>query len=156
MPVSVLYNANLLPTGCDMVGIRVYQTILNGVINNFPLRRPTVPYQVLDIFANNDRQLRLLVRDPELNVVDLTGATCVFTVKELPTDTVPVIELSTAVPAEGMIGAADEGEAFFFLVPADTASLTIEQYVWDVRVTAADGKTYTVCNGLFNLLQTVG
>jgi hypothetical protein len=150
MSLEVFYQTNQLPQ-CDLYGIRVYETKLCGIINNCPLRRKAVPFLHIDIFKDNDRQMRIYVRDPDLNVVDLTGATCILSVKETKSSTTYAFQLSTDVPAEGMIGAADEGEAFFFIVPATTADLSPCQYIYDVTVIAADGKQYTVVEGYLNL-----
>ena len=43
-----------------------------------------------------------------------------------------------------------------YLVPADTSALDIRQYVFDVRVTLATGKVYTVLDGTIDLQQPVG
>lgn len=151
MSLEVIYNSNLLPQ-CDLYGIVVLEQELCGIINNCPLRRRAVPFLHIDIFKDNDRQLRFYARDPNLNVIDLTGATCVFSVKELKEDTSFVLQLSTAVAGEGMIGAADEGEAFFFIKPSDTAAMAAPcQYIYDVQVTLANGKIYTTVEGYMNL-----
>ncbi len=154
MPVEVLYPASRMPV-CDLVGIVVAETKMCGVINNCPLRRRAVPYYPIDLYQNNDRRLRVYIRDGDLNIIDLTGATVVFTVKLSKSDVTPVIQKSTAVPAEGMIGSADEGECFFFILPADTVDLDICQYVYDVKATLADGNSYTTVEGVLNLLQPV-
>lgn len=155
MAIEVLYDPSKLPQ-CDLLGILTKETKICGIINNCPGRREPVPFTTIDLFADNDRQLRLLVRNGNLQIIDLTGATAVFTVKLRKSDTVPIFTKSTAIVGEGMIGAADEGEAFFFIEPSDTDSLDICQYVWDVTVTLSDGKVYTVSSGLLNLLQPVG
>jgi len=108
----------------------------------------------MDLYQNNNRRLRVYVRDGSLNIVNLTDAVCVFTVKDHKGGSV-IIQKSTAVPAEGMIGSADQGECFFFILPADTATLDDCQYVYDVRVTLVDGNTYTVVEGVLNLLEPV-
>lgn len=154
MAIEVLYDPSKLPQ-CDLLGILTKETKICGIINNCPGRRNAVPFSTIDLYAANDRQLRVLVRDGNLQIIDLTGATVVFTVKLRSSDATPVITKSTAIASEGMIGAADEGEAFFFIVPSDTDSLDICQYVWDVTVTLSDGKSYTVATGLLNLLQPI-
>ena len=154
MSLEVIYNSDLLPK-CDLYGIVEFETKLCGIINNCPQRRKPVPFIIMDLFSDNNRQLRFFARDASLNVVDLTGATCILTVKESKSSTTPVIQKSTAVPGEGMIGAADEGEAFFFIVPADTVSLAHCQYVYDVTVILADGNIYTTVEGYLNLKQPV-
>jgi len=154
MPIEVLYNANLLPQG-DIMGVLKSETKLYGRINRRPLRRKSVPYDSFDIYAGNNRQLRVLVRDEDLNVIDITGATAVFTVKTTKSAASASISKSTAVSGEGQIGAADEGEIFFFLVPADTSSLDVRQYVFDVKVTLSSGNAYTVVEGVVNLIEAV-
>lgn len=154
MPIETLYDTSSLPP-CDLVGILTAEMQLYGIINNCPLRRRAVPFYSMDLYANNNRRLRVYIRDGDLNIVDLTGATCLFTVKMLKADAVLTIQKSTAVPAEGQIGSADQGECFFYILPADTASLAIAQYVYDVSVELADGNQYTTVEGVLNLLQPV-
>jgi hypothetical protein len=154
MPIEVLYDTSSLPE-CDLVGILIAETELCGIINNCPLRRRAVPFYPMDLYANNNRRLRVYIRDGDLNIVDLTGATCVFTVK-LTKDGAVIIQKSTAVAGEGQIGSADQGECFFYIVPSDTSALDIAQYVFDVKVTLADGNSYTTVEGVLNLLQPVG
>ena len=134
MPVEVLYDANQLHPD-DLLGELIAQCRFTGIINNHPIRRRAVPYEAIEMYADNDRTFRVYVKDGELNIIDLTGATGVFTVKVTKESASAVITKSTAVPAEGAIGAADEGEMFFYIVPADTAALDIRQYVFDVTVT---------------------
>lgn len=152
--LEVLYDIDQLPQG-DIMGVLVKETKIYGRINAKPLRSRSVPCESFDIYAGNNRQLRVLVRDDDLNVIDITGATGVFTVKTTKSATSASIQKSTAVSGEGQIGAADEGEMFFFLVPADTSSLDIRQYVFDVKVTLSNGKAYTVVEGVVNLIEAV-
>lgn len=139
---------------CDLNGSLVSETKMNGVINNYPVRRAAVPYFSIDMYLSDDRTFRVFVKTPDLNIVDLTGATGVMTVKTSKGGSV-IISKSTAVPSEGQIGAADEGEMFFFFVPADTSSLDARQYVFDVSVTLSNGKKYTILDGVMNLIQPV-
>lgn len=154
MLIEVLYDTGSLPE-CDLVGVVTAETQFCGVINNCPLRRREVPFYPLDLYQDNNRRLRVYIRDGDMNIVDLTGATCVFTVKLTKEDALPVIQKSTAVSGEGEIGSADQGECFFYIVPADTSGLDIAQYVFDVTVTLSDGNVYTSVEGVLNLLQRV-
>ena len=114
-----------------------------------------MPYVKFDLYAGSNRRLRVYIKTGDLQIVDLTGATCIFTMRDTKDDPI-VIQKSTANPTEGMIGAADEGEAFFFLVPSDTDALNICQYVFDVSVTLASGEIYkSTVEGVINLLQPV-
>lgn len=146
-------NKQLHP--CDLLGILVRETQLVGIINNFPLRRRAVPYDAIDLYAGNKRRLRVYIKDANLNIINLTGAVCVFSFRQ--TKTGPIIfQKHTNVPAEGMIGSADQGECFFYILPADTANLDIAQYVFDVTVTLTGGDgPYTTVEGVVNLHQPV-
>lgn len=155
MPIDVLYDYSSLPEA-DLVGILKAETVLNGVVNNLPLRRRAVPHCNIDLYKSNNRRLRCYVRDGDLNIIDLTGAVAVFTVKESKNSTTTSLQKSTSVSGEGQIGSADEGECFFFIVPSDTSGLSVGQYVYDVKVTLSSGKVYTVVEGVLNLLQSVG
>ena len=154
--VQVWYDPTQLHPG-ELTGILVAETQLCGIVNDRPVRwrRNKVPYEKIELYADNDRTLRVFVKDGELNIIDLTGATLVLTVKETKGGSV-VFQKSTSNPSEGAIGAADEGEAFFYIVPSDTASLDIRQYVYDVEVTLSTAKKYTVLEGIIDLLQPVG
>ena len=115
-----------------------------------------MPFEPMDIYANNDRTLRVYVKTPDLNIVNLTGAQGLLTVKTDKEATASVIAKTTASGPQGAIGSPDQGEMFFYIVPADTASLSIRQYVYDVKVTLATGKKYTVIEGVINLIDPVG
>jgi hypothetical protein len=150
MSLEVFYSTASLPQ-CDLYGIVEVEQKLCGIINNCPLRRRAVPFLTIDLFRDNDRRLRFFARDADLNIVDLTGATCIFSVKESKSATSFVLQKSTANAGEGMIGSADEGEAFFFIEPTDTVALDAGQYVYDVQVILSDGKQYTSVEGYLNL-----
>jgi hypothetical protein len=154
MPI-VLFDASKLHPD-DLTGILQYETQLCGIVNNYPVGRSAVPYEPMDIYANNDRTLRVYIKTPELNIVNLTGAQGLLSVKTDKDATSPVITKSTDIGSEGAIGSPDQGEMFFYLVPLDTASLSIRQYVYDVKVTLTTGKKYTVLEGVINLLEPVG
>jgi hypothetical protein len=149
MPI-VLYDASKLHPD-DLNGILVSEKILCGIVNNYPIGRTAVPFEAIDMYANNDRTFRVFVKTPDLNIVNLTGATAVLTIKEKKTDTTNVLVKSTSVAAQADFGARDEGEIFFYIVPEDTATLAIQQYVYDVKVTLQSGKKYTVIEGVLNL-----
>jgi hypothetical protein len=154
MPI-VLYDASQLHPD-DLNGILESETQLCGIVNNYPVRRSAVPFEPMDIYANDDRTLRVYVKTPDLNIVNLTGAQGLLTVKTDKDATSAVITKTTASETQGEIGSADQGEMFFYLVPTDTASLPIRQYVYDVKVTLSTGKKYTVLEGVINLIAPVG
>lgn len=148
MPV-VLFDASALHPD-DLTGILESVTQLCGVVNNYPVGRAAVPFESMDLYASSDRTLRVYVKTPDLNIVDLTSATGVLTIKTDKDATVPSLVRS------GVVGSADQGEMFFYLVPADTAPLAIRQYVYSIKITLSSGKVYTVLEGVINLLQPVG
>ena len=139
----------------ELLGVLVARTNAVGIIDNKPVRRRAVPYTKFDLYSGDDRELRVYVKDGDLDIINLTGATVVLTVKKTKGGAV-LFSKSTANPTEGTIGSPDEGEAIFYIVPADTSSLdSPDQYVYDVEVTTAAGKKYTVLEGLINLLEPV-
>jgi len=151
MPI-VLYDASKLHPD-DLNGILVSEKILCGIVNNYPIGRTAVPFESIDMYANNDRTFRVFVKNPDLNIVDLTDAIGVLTIKEKKNDTSNVLIKSTNIKGEGELGSRDEGEMFFYLVPTDTEDLSIQQYVYDINVTLKSGKRYTVIEGVLNLQQ---
>jgi hypothetical protein len=154
MPV-VLFKANVLHPN-DLTGILEFETQMCGVVNNYPVGRSAVPFETINLYANSDRTLRVYIKTPELNIVNLAGATGVLTVKTDKKAVVSAIVKSTSDPSQGAIGSADQGEMFFYLVPSDTEPLDIRQYVFDVKVTLSTGKSYTVLEGVINLEEPVG
>ena len=140
----------------DIPGELVWQSVFLGVAQNYPIKAFTVPYYALFLYAGDNRSLRVYVKDPDLNIINLTGAVGRLYVKTNHSATTATITKATDIAGQGAIGTADEGEMFFYLVPSDTATLTIQQYVFSIRVTLATGKTYTVTDGVINLKQPVG
>lgn len=154
MPVVLFDPSQLHPD--DLTGILIFEVQMCGIVNNYPVGRHAVPFQPVDLFANNDRTFRVFVKTPDLNIVNLTGAQGVLTVKTDKNATSPVFQKSTMVGSQGAIGSPDQGEMFFYIVPSDTANLDIRQYVFDVRTTLSTGKSYTVLEGVMNLDKPVG
>jgi hypothetical protein len=150
MRVDVYYEDKFLSNN-DILGILTEETKLYGNTST----EDVMNYSNIDIYANNDRRLRVVIRTPELQIVNLQNATGVLTVKVTKKDTSFVFQKNTSNPEEGMIGAADEGECFFFIKDIDTKNIKTGQYIYDIRVTLADGKSYTVVDGVMNLLMPV-
>lgn len=150
MGIEAIYSTSELHPD-DLLGILIYETKLCGIINNHPIRRKPVPYEAIDLFAKNDRTLVVYVKTEDLDVINITGATGVLTIRENKESISPVITKSTAVAGQGQIGAANKGEMYFYIVPADTTNLAIRQYTFDVTVTLSTGKKYTVLDGVINL-----
>ncbi len=138
----------------NLMGMLIKKTLLCGIINNYPIRRLAVPFESIDMYLNNNREIRVYIKDPELNIVNVSGATGIFTLKQ--TKDKPVIfSKSTAISGQGTIGSPDQGELIFYIKPEDTIDLDSRQYVFDVRLILGSGDTYTVLEGVINLQQPV-
>jgi hypothetical protein len=156
MAIEVLYDLKSL-TPFDLIGELVRETQLTGVTLNSPVGGKQVPYVPFEMYQANDRLIRVYVRDQNLDIVDITGANGLFTVKETKAGPV-VFQKETDNPNEGLIGAADEGEMFFIIKPEDTESLDIEksdQFVYDVLIQLANGNKYTILEGTLLIRQRV-
>ena len=154
MGIEALYDMTKMHP-YDLNGILVVEDKMCGIVNNYPPRRNAVPYETIELYSNNNRTLRVYVKTPELNVINVAGAVGVLTIKTTKDSMLPTITKSTAIPAQGAIGSPDQGEMFFYILPADTANIDIRQYVFDVKVTLSTGKVYTILEGVINLQQSL-
>lgn len=153
MPMVLFDASQLYPD--DITGILVFENQFCGIINNYP-RRSAVATASIDMYSNNDRTFRVFVKTADLDIVNLTSAVGTMTVKKEVTSAIPILTKSTVNPDEGQIGAADQGEMFFYFVPADTEELEARQYVFDIKITLSNGKSYTIFEGYINLVKSVG
>ena len=152
MGVEAIYDTSDLRPN-DLLGILIDETKMTGLVNAYPVAGGcAMPFTALDIYANNNRTLTVYVKTADLNIVDITSAVAILTVKVSKESTSPDIVKSTAIAGQGAIGAANKGELYFYLVPADTVNMAIRQYVYDVTITLATGKKYTVLEGVINLI----
>lgn len=87
-----------------------------------------------------------------LRVVDVTGSSCVLTVKA-STAAGAVVLVSKA---GGIINApGTDGQIRITLEPADTENLTPGKFVYDVQVTLSGGEVYTVLKDEFEIRADV-
>jgi len=112
-------------------------------------------FKSLGLYAGSDKTYKAVVLDRQLNPINVYGAVGVMSWKRIKEDTTFVLQKHTNVPSEGSIGAPDQGELLFYIVPDDTDALEIRQYVFDVKLTLPTGKTYTVAEGTIQLRQPV-
>ena len=110
----------------DLQGILITKTDMYGMVNNHPVGRDAVPYESIDMYAKNNRTFRVYVKDADLNVVNVAGCTAIFTFKKTKSDAA-LSAKSTAVVGQGAIGSPDQGELIFYILPADTVNLDIQQ-----------------------------
>lgn len=132
----------------DLNGILVYETVVCGKINMYPATREggKMAVENFNIVKGNDRTVRVFVKTHDLDIIDLTGAVGVLSLRTEREES-PVVELITTDSEQGRIGAADEGELIFYLSSGVTATLEGRQYLYDVTVTLDNGKKYTVLAG---------
>jgi len=149
MPSDYYNLDNLHPY--DLYGILKVEDILTGYAIDYPLEAYKMPFATINMGKGDNRTLRIYIKDSDLNAIDITGATAVLTVKTSLRDGTTLFTRSTANAGEGTIGSADEGELFFYLVPANTSSLDYSQVAFFVRITLSNAKTYSVLSGVINL-----
>jgi hypothetical protein len=103
------------------------------------------PVNAVEVIRGTSRTLALHVTDVAGDNTDLTGGRVVFTVKCKIEDEQNTIQKDSDVgPAEVEIVAAKEGRAEIKLVPADTRSLSLGKYVFDVWVVLVGGERHLV------------
>lgn len=110
-----------------------------------PLQAITIlPENALILIRGVSKTLELVVTDAEGKAVDLTGGKVVMTVKGTVSDTNPLIQKSSDVPTQAELTVPREGKAKIYLVPADTQTLAIKSYVFDVWLVLSSGKRFAV------------
>lgn len=112
--------------------------------------RSAMEYKNLFLTIGDTKQYVCYVKDRNLNPIDISDTVCTFKAWE-DTDEDPVIELETNVAGEGTIGAADQGEFYFYFQPATTSSLSEQQYPFIITIDFPSGAHYTVANGVLQL-----
>lgn len=85
----------------------------------------------------------------KLVVVDLTGATATLSVKKKLSDSEYLLQV------EGVIDNGPLGQASFELAPSDTEEVETGKWTYDVQVTLANDKVYTVLLDRFELKPEV-
>jgi hypothetical protein len=122
---------------------------------------PKMEDQRIQMYLRDDRTLSLVINDHNDDPVDLTGAKVTFTVKEKmgdPDDQAVFQKKNTEAgggPSEINVINPTGGSAEIYIVPADTEDVNPGNYMWDVQVTLANGKTYTVLRGRVTFKEDV-
>lgn len=133
----------------QLVGLVRSSQVVIGILKE---EGPLMPLEVNNItmFLRDDRTLSVTVNEENGDPVNLTNAKLWFTVKQRATDldTQALIRKKTASAGgsddEIDITDATGGRAEVYIVPADTLNMNPGTYIYDVQVTLANGKTYTV------------
>lgn len=122
---------------------------------NLEERNMAIPTIIL--YQGNNDTYRFSVREynPDVDlydseILDLTGATCLFEVKDKP-DGTTIFTKSTANPSEGLISDPSGGECEFYIVPGDSNIIDVRQYDFYLKVELSNGKLYTAFYGKLNL-----
>ena len=96
-------------------------------------------------YKGRNMDYTLTIKDQDAVPVPLGGATVKFMVKEKLTDTDANAKItkSSATPTQITIDSPTSGIVTVFLVPADTQSLTVRDYYWDIYVVTSTLKEYS-------------
>jgi len=115
----------------------------------------------IQMYLRDDRTLSLTINDSDDDPVDLTDAKLYFTVKTKMSDpdTSAIFQKKNAAAGGGdteiKVTDATGGAAEIYVVPADTEDVNPGNYMWDVQVILANGKTYTVLRGRVTFKEDV-
>jgi hypothetical protein len=113
------------------------------------------------MYTREDRTLTLNLKYPDGEPTDLTDAKGIFTVKEKSSDGDDAAIFQKRTLSAG--GSDDEfdftnpegGKAEIYIVPEDTLTVTPGIYLWDIRITLANQKTYTVLRGRISFKDSI-
>jgi len=113
------------------------------------------------MFIRDNRTLSVSAAYEDGSATDLTGAKMWFTVKQRSSDPDANALISKKNTAAGggdseiRVTDAAAGRAEVYIVPDDTENMDPGIYVYDVQVTLADGKTYTIVRDRITLKEDV-
>jgi len=103
-----------------------------------------LPENSLEVIRGTSKTLELTVTDDAGKAVDLTGARIIFTVKQVITESLPLIQKTSDTPTQAEITVPREGKARIYLQPNDTQGLEAIEYVFDVWLILTSGKRFAV------------
>lgn len=103
-----------------------------------------LPENSLSITRGTSKTIELIVTDCAGKAANLTGAKVVLTVKDTSSAQTPLIQKNSDFPAQAEITFPRLGKARFYMFPADTQTLALKQYTFDVWVILASGERYAV------------
>lgn len=129
---------------------------LTGFIENPSNRSDRTMTNTIELFQRDSRILKIYIKDQDLNVVDLNGATARLYIADSSKTSAYLIRKTTANFEDGAITDPANGEISLYLRPTDTASLPAGQYFYLVHVYLPAGDKYTVLNGLINIYYDIG
>jgi hypothetical protein len=98
----------------------------------------------IEMYRGTSKTFILEVTDEAGDVVNLTGCTIYFTVKERLEEVNPLIQKKSSDAMEIDIYDPTGGKAKIYLNPADTQALALKPRTFDVWVVLSSGKRYVV------------
>lgn len=154
-----IYVQGTLVSEETMFAVVVTETYYTGYLSDEEC--PQMEDQRIQMYLRDDRTLSLVVNDHNDVPVDLTGAKLTFTVKSKMSDpdTQAILQKKNSAAGGGdteikILNAAG-GSAEIYIVPLDTDTTNPGNYMWDVQVTLANDKTYTVLRGRVTFKEDV-
>lgn len=157
-------------TPVSLFGTVTLSDALRGVVSNtqaiLGVLKEEGPLMSLEVnkitmFIRDDRTLSVSVNQDDGTPVNLTSAKIWFTVKARTSDTDDQALIQKKNTAAGggddqiKIVVAAQGKMEVYLVPDDTEDLDPGTYIYDIQVTLASGKTYTVARDKITFKEDV-
>lgn len=141
-------DASRVPGGGVQV---VVVTELDGIITE---EGPVAQRQNVEIYRGDNRTFKIIAKDADGAVVNITGATAIFSVKKKLIDAAYIFQKTTANPAQISITEPTDGELEVYILPADTQEETPGDYEYDCQLTTS-GNVYTIVIGRFKIHSEV-
>ena len=153
MARQIPYSNIFWPKEGEILGVMFIETVIPGVMkfNNDWRGALDMQRTNFDIHRSDSRTLKVVVRDPYMNVIDLTNCKGVLSIRQYETSESSIIVKDTSVVGQGDIDVENIGDIRFYLLPADTALLLSSQYFYSVVVVTAALNNYTVATGMVNV-----
>ena len=107
-----------------------------------------------ELYKGNSRTFEIEIKDLLGVPIDISGATLKFSVRVTELGSTLIFK-STANTIELKITAPLVGKAEVYLIPSDTINLKAGAYLFDVQLTLANYKVYTVIKGTLNLIEPI-
>ena len=118
--------------------------------------KTAMEYKNLALYAGSDKTYKVVVKDRNLNPINVYGGIGVMSWKKHKSDLPPmIVQKHTNIAGQGCLGDPTQGELIFYIVPTDTQALEARQYVFDVKLIQSTGKVYTVAEGVILLREPV-
>lgn len=111
----------------------------------------SIPVEDKKIYKSQHKDYEINVADA-LGKTNITGFTVAFYVKETVSGD-PIIEKTTAEVTEIKITDGSKGEAELYLVPADTSSLDVGKYYYEIWITDLNSKDRPILAGHFWIMN---